>query len=71
MVRDPVKRLGTEVERRERHLRPPRGVIEAALDIGIEGILTRMTTGPVPDRWTWFGLDFSEPWSVLTIPGAP
>jgi hypothetical protein len=28
-----------------------------------------LTTGPVPDRWTWFGLDFSDPHKGRQQPG--
>ena len=43
----PSKRLGTQVELGEHHVRSPRPVLEAAGDEGVEGILARVPAGPV------------------------
>jgi hypothetical protein len=43
VVANTVKRLETEVQRSERDVRPPRGVIEPALDERIQGFFAGVT----------------------------
>ncbi len=47
MVADAVERLGAEVERGERDVRPPGRVVEPAVDVGGEGVLARVAARPV------------------------
>ena len=43
----PSKRLDAEIERRERHVRAPGGVVEAAFDEGIERLFAGVAAGSV------------------------
>jgi hypothetical protein len=48
VVGDAVDGLGAEVERGQRDVRPPGGVVEAAREEGVERVLAGVPAGPVP-----------------------
>jgi hypothetical protein len=47
VIPNPIERLHAQIERRQGHIRSPLGMVEAAIDIGIECIFTGVSTWPV------------------------
>ena len=47
VVGDAVEGLGAQVERSQRDARAPHGVVESALDVGVEGLLAGVAPGAV------------------------